>query len=222
MSQEGWKQNRPPRNHYELLGIKRDATPDEIKDAFRSLSKKYHPDTGGDAEKFKRLSGAYEDLRKPNKRQEYDRKISNNPTFSDEDYGNEEASSAEGTAESFHTESPEADPVEPETGAEERTEEARRAIWENLERRGAGAEDAPEPQETAAEPAPESKKKKRSPFKEGMYRVAGGTASRFAFFFAVVFSIIGHVWKESKKLSGGGGGGHAPAHEKKGGGGGHH
>lgn len=48
---------------YEMLGISRNADPDEIKKAFRRLAKKYHPDIiGGTGEKFKRLVLAYEQL----------------------------------------------------------------------------------------------------------------------------------------------------------------
>lgn len=60
------------RNFYDVLGVKRDATQDEIKKAFRKLAVKYHPDNGGDEQKFKELSEAYETLSNPDKRREYD------------------------------------------------------------------------------------------------------------------------------------------------------
>jgi molecular chaperone DnaJ len=48
---------------FEILGIGRDASPDEIKRAFRRLAKKYHPDiTGGPDERFRRVLIAYEQL----------------------------------------------------------------------------------------------------------------------------------------------------------------
>lgn len=44
---------------YAVLGISYSATPDQIKSAFRKLAHKHHPDKGGDAEKFKQISAAY-------------------------------------------------------------------------------------------------------------------------------------------------------------------
>ncbi|MCI1665749.1 MAG: DnaJ domain-containing protein [Atopobiaceae bacterium] len=60
------------RNFYDVLGVKRDATPDEVKKAFRKLAQKYHPDAGGDEQKFKEISEAYETLGDAKKRKEYD------------------------------------------------------------------------------------------------------------------------------------------------------
>ncbi|MBQ3267982.1 MAG: DnaJ domain-containing protein [Atopobiaceae bacterium] len=60
------------RNYYDILGVKRDATQDEIKKAFRKLAQKYHPDAGGDPEKFKEVSEAYTTLSDEKKRREYD------------------------------------------------------------------------------------------------------------------------------------------------------
>lgn len=65
-----------PRDHYEVLGVKRDASEDEIKKAYRSLARKYHPDRNpGDkpAEaKFKEVQEAYDVLSDKAKRQQYD------------------------------------------------------------------------------------------------------------------------------------------------------
>ena len=60
------------RNYYDVLGVKRDATDDDIKKAFRKLAAKYHPDAGGDEEKFKEVSEAYTTLSDKQKRKEYD------------------------------------------------------------------------------------------------------------------------------------------------------
>jgi curved DNA-binding protein CbpA len=58
---------------YRMLEIKKDATQDEIKKAFRKLAHKYHPDkNGGDDKKFKQINAAYQILNNPKKRSEYD------------------------------------------------------------------------------------------------------------------------------------------------------
>lgn len=59
-------------NYYETLGVKKDATADEIKKAFRRLARKHHPDAGGDEERFKDINEAYEVLSDPEKRSQYD------------------------------------------------------------------------------------------------------------------------------------------------------
>jgi molecular chaperone DnaJ len=64
------------RDYYEVLGIPRDATDEEIKRAFRKLAFKYHPDHNHDdnaGEKFKEVNEAYEMLSDPDKRAAYDR-----------------------------------------------------------------------------------------------------------------------------------------------------
>ena len=62
-------------NHYELLGITRNASPREIKRAFRERAKLLHPDIAGEnaAEEMRKLLAAYEILSDPNRRFEYDR-----------------------------------------------------------------------------------------------------------------------------------------------------
>lgn len=64
------------KNYYDLLGIQKEATEQEIKQAFRKLSLKYHPDRNPDdkvaEEKFKDINEAYQTLGDANKRQQYD------------------------------------------------------------------------------------------------------------------------------------------------------
>eukprot|EP01017_Pseudomicrothorax_dubius_P033723 TRINITY_DN4540_c0_g5_i2.p1 TRINITY_DN4540_c0_g5~~TRINITY_DN4540_c0_g5_i2.p1 ORF type:complete len:331 (-),score=111.52 TRINITY_DN4540_c0_g5_i2:70-1062(-) len=58
---------------YEVLGVNVDATPDDIKKAFRKLAIKHHPDKGGSKEKFSEIQEAYEVLSNPEKRDLYDK-----------------------------------------------------------------------------------------------------------------------------------------------------
>ena len=59
-------------NPYEVLGVSENATKEEIKDAYKKLSKVHHPDAGGDEERFKRIASAYAILNDDEKRAKYD------------------------------------------------------------------------------------------------------------------------------------------------------
>ncbi len=65
------------RDYYEVLGVGRDATGEEIKKAYRKLARQYHPDANKDDpetdKKFKEVSEAYQVLNDPQKRTQYDR-----------------------------------------------------------------------------------------------------------------------------------------------------
>lgn len=58
---------------YETLGVAQTAEDKEIRKAYRKLASKHHPDKGGDAEKFKEISAAYEILSDKEKREKYDK-----------------------------------------------------------------------------------------------------------------------------------------------------
>ena len=63
-------------DYYEILGVKRDASPDDLKKAFRHLARKYHPDLNKGSkeaeEKFKEINEAYQVLSDPQKKAQYD------------------------------------------------------------------------------------------------------------------------------------------------------
>lgn len=60
------------KDYYEVLGVSKEASIEEIKKAYKSKAKEYHPDKGGDEEMFKEVSEAYEHLSDPDKKAKYD------------------------------------------------------------------------------------------------------------------------------------------------------
>lgn len=60
------------KDYYDILGVSRTASADEIKKAFRRQARKHHPDAGGSEERFKELNEAYEVLSDTEKRAQYD------------------------------------------------------------------------------------------------------------------------------------------------------
>ena len=60
-------------DYYQILGISKGSSQDDIKKAYRKLAHKYHPDKGGDEKKFKEINEAYQILSDKEKRGQYDR-----------------------------------------------------------------------------------------------------------------------------------------------------
>nr|AAM93962.1 DnaJ protein [Griffithsia japonica] len=58
--------------YYELLGVAKDSSSSQIKKAYRKLAMTHHPDKGGDEERFKEITTAFEVLNDDDKRQIYD------------------------------------------------------------------------------------------------------------------------------------------------------
>lgn len=74
-------------DYYELLGVTRDASQDEIRSAYRGLAKAMHPDAGGTAGAFRLLRDAYETLTDPDRRADYDRGADRDPDRDAETFG---------------------------------------------------------------------------------------------------------------------------------------
>ena len=60
------------KDYYQILGISKDASHDEVKKAFHTLAHKHHPNKGGDEKKFKEINEAYQVLSNKEKRSQYD------------------------------------------------------------------------------------------------------------------------------------------------------
>jgi molecular chaperone DnaJ len=78
-------------NLYDTLGVPKNASPAEVKKAYRKLAREHHPDQGGDEARFKEIQGAYDVLSDPEKRKQYDQFGSANgrggPQFQEFDLG---------------------------------------------------------------------------------------------------------------------------------------
>lgn len=61
-----------PKDYYQILGISKDASSEQIKKAYHQLAHKHHPDKGGDEAKFKEVNEAYHTLSDKSKRAQYD------------------------------------------------------------------------------------------------------------------------------------------------------
>tara|TARA_B100000989_G_scaffold141357_1_gene105169 strand:- start:9238 stop:10035 length:798 start_codon:yes stop_codon:yes gene_type:complete len=59
-------------NYYDVLGLQIDASPTDITKAYRNLAKEFHPDKGGNEQRFHEISEAYDVLKDPNKRAKFD------------------------------------------------------------------------------------------------------------------------------------------------------
>ena len=76
------------KNYYDILGVSETSSQDEIKKAYRQLSKQYHPDVNPEGEeKFKEVSEAYENIGDETKRRDYDNRR-NNPFINMGGHGN--------------------------------------------------------------------------------------------------------------------------------------
>lgn len=62
-------------NYYDILGVQKQASQQEIKSAYRKLAMEHHPDRGGDESHFQKINQAYETLGDPNKRSRYDNEM---------------------------------------------------------------------------------------------------------------------------------------------------
>tara|TARA_B100001013_G_scaffold308071_1_gene211891 strand:- start:987 stop:1865 length:879 start_codon:yes stop_codon:yes gene_type:complete len=66
-------------NYYDILGVPRNASKKDVKDAFKKKAMQYHPDRGGNEEQFKEINEAYDVLKDPQKKSTYDQFGTTNP-----------------------------------------------------------------------------------------------------------------------------------------------
>lgn len=89
-----------PENHYSMLGVSRDATAEQIKKAYRTLARKYHPDLSKEADaeaRMQEINVAYDVLGDENKKRQYDFEL-NQPQGNFGSYGQNSGSSQQGFA----------------------------------------------------------------------------------------------------------------------------
>lgn len=75
------------KDYYQILGVSKSATKDEIKKAFHKLAHQHHPDKGGEEAKFKEINEAYQTLSDESKRQQYDQFGSEGANFGGSGFG---------------------------------------------------------------------------------------------------------------------------------------
>jgi DnaJ-class molecular chaperone len=75
------------KDYYKILGVNKNASQEEIKQAFRRLAQQHHPDKGGEEKKFKEINEAYSVLSDDNKRQQYDQFGATFETFQGRPFG---------------------------------------------------------------------------------------------------------------------------------------
>lgn len=71
-------------DHYNTLGVAKNATPEDIKKAYRKLASQHHPDKGGDTSTFQKIQTAYDTLSNAEKKSQYDNPSQN---FNFQDFG---------------------------------------------------------------------------------------------------------------------------------------
>jgi molecular chaperone DnaJ len=92
------------KSYYDILGVKKNSSLDEIKSAYRSLAKKYHPDINKEPDassKFKEINEAYEVLSDSKKKAQYDQFGSSSSQQGYQNYGNHHGFEYEGNADFF-------------------------------------------------------------------------------------------------------------------------